>query len=172
MKAKTILTVVILAFVAVAVAYLVVKEVRKATAPEPTSDGGAASDNDLAETAAAPEVLGAGDRQIVVTYVYFGKRCATCRRLEAYSREAMETGFASEIAAGTVVWRAVNADEPAHKHYLDDYELYAKAVIVSDVRAGEEVRWKNLTRVWELNNDKEAFVEYVQREVRAYREGG
>ena len=73
---------------------------------------------------------------------------------------------------GKVVWRLVNLDEPANKHFIDDYQLYSKAVIVADVRGGEESRWKNLTKVWQLTNDKEAFVEYVQDEIREYLGGG
>lgn len=69
---------------------------------------------------------------------------------------------------GKLAWRLVNTDEPANKHFIYDYQLYAKAVIVADVRGGEEVRWKNLTRVWQLTNDKSAFIVYVQEEVRAY----
>jgi hypothetical protein len=72
---------------------------------------------------------------------------------------------------GKVVWRLVNLDEPANKHYIDDYQLYSKAVIVSEIRDGEEVRWKNLMKVWQLTNDKAAFISYVQDEVRDYLEG-
>ena len=72
---------------------------------------------------------------------------------------------------GKVVWRLVNLDEPANTHYIEDYQLYSKSVIVSDVRDGEEVRWKNLMKVWQLTNDKAAFIRYVQDEVRDYLEG-
>jgi hypothetical protein len=75
------------------------------------------------------------------------------------------------LKEGKVVWRLVNLDEPANKHFLDDYRLYTKSLIVSEIRDGEEVRWKNLMKVWQLTNDKEAFVKYVQDEVRAYLEG-
>ena len=36
------------------------------------------------------------------------------------------------------------------------------------MRDGEQARWKNLARVWELVRDKEAFGQYVQDEVREY----
>jgi len=74
------------------------------------------------------------------------------------------------VKEGKVVWRLVNLDEPANQHYIEDYQLYSKSVIVSDVRDGEEVRWKNLVKVWQLTNDKAAFISYVQEEVRDYLE--
>jgi len=75
------------------------------------------------------------------------------------------------VKEGKVVWGLVNLDEPANTHYIEDYQLYSKSVIVSDVRDGEEVRWKNLMKVWQLTNDKAAFIRYVQDEVRDYLEG-
>lgn len=92
-------------------------------------------------------------------------------KIESFSREAVETGFSEELKNGKVVWHLVNLDEPANKHYIDDYQLYTKSLIVSEVKNGEEVRWKNLAKVWQLTNDKKAFVRYVQDEVRAYLAG-
>jgi hypothetical protein len=93
-------------------------------------------------------------------------------KIESFSREAVETGFRKEVEDGSVVWRLVNLDEPANRHYIDDYQLYAKSVIVSDVRGGKEARWKNLVKVWQLTNDKGAFIKYIQDEVRGYLEAG
>jgi hypothetical protein len=89
-------------------------------------------------------------------------------KIESFSREAVETGFGNELKSGKVAWRLVNVDEPANRHFIDDYQLYAKAVIVSDVRDGEEVRWKNLAKVWQLTGDKGLFMKYIQDEVRVY----
>jgi hypothetical protein len=78
MKPKTILTVVILAFVAVAVGYLVVKEVRRARAPEAVADDVAAptAEPPPAETVVDPEkeTAASPDRKVVVTYYYTSKR--------------------------------------------------------------------------------------------------
>jgi hypothetical protein len=168
-KAKTILTAVILAFVAVSVVYLIIKETR----PAEEADGVGERRPELAgaETAASP-TLPAADRAVVVTYYYnTAKRCPSCIKIERLSREAVESGFPEELKEGKVVWRLVNTDEPANKHYVKDYGLYAKSLIVSDVRGGEEVRWKNLMTVWQLTNDKGLFIKYVQDEVRAYLTG-
>jgi hypothetical protein len=89
-------------------------------------------------------------------------------KIESFSREAVETGFSKELKNGKVVWHLVNLDEPTNKRYIDDYQLYSKSVIVSEVKGGKEVRWKNLAKVWQLTNDKKAFMRYVQDEVRAY----
>jgi hypothetical protein len=175
MKPKTILTVVILAFVAVAVGYLVVKEVRRARAPEAVADDVATptAEPPPAETVVDPEKeMAASPGRVVVYYFYFGKRCATCLKIEKYTKEALERGFAEELAEGSVVWRPTDTDLPENRHFNGDYELFAKAVVVSDVCGDEEVRWKNLTKVWQLTGDKGIFMKYIQDEVRDYLEAG
>ncbi|MBK6403606.1 MAG: hypothetical protein IPF66_00370 [Holophagales bacterium] len=53
---------------------------------------------------------------------------------------------------------------------MKDYRLYTKSVVVSEVKDGKEVRWKNLDQVWQLLGSPDAFQEYVEREVRSYLE--
>jgi hypothetical protein len=153
MKAKTVLTVALLVFVGASVAYLAAKEVRR-------------------RGAAAASAADAGPADVVVvTYFYTNVRCPTCRKIEAYTQEAVEQGFADDIAAGRVVWRALNTDEAAHAHFVDDYGLLAKSVVVSRRQGGKEADWKNLDRIWDLVGDKDAFVSYVRDEVAASLKG-
>ncbi|NMC44724.1 MAG: hypothetical protein GYA46_12465 [candidate division Zixibacteria bacterium] len=103
----------------------------------------------------------------IIAYYFHGiRRCPTCRKLEAYSQEAVQTGFAEELKTGKMEWRVVNIEESPNEHYEKDYQLYTKSVILSRVENGKEAAWKNLDRIWELVGDKEAFVKYIQDEVR------
>ena len=105
---------------------------------------------------------------IVAYYFHTTYRCTSCRKIEAYSRLAIESGFAGDIASGRLQIRLVNIDDQDNKHYVQDYKLYTKSLVLSERADGREVRWKNLTRVWELLNDEPAFVDYVQRETRSF----
>jgi|WetSurMetagenome_2_1015567.scaffolds.fasta_scaffold471173_2 hypothetical protein len=125
----------------------------------------AASDSSkMAEKNNSPE-------KIIASYFHGTRRCATCRKLEAYSKEAIETGFAKEIKDSTLVWRVVNTDEDANEHFVEDYGLYTKAVILSKVIDGKEVAWKNLDKIWDLVGDKEAYLKYIQTETADFIQG-
>lgn len=104
--------------------------------------------------------------KIIVYYFHGTRRCPTCKKLEAYSQEAVQTGFADELKSGTIEWQVVNIEESPNEHFEKDYQLYTKSVILSRVENGKETAWKNLDKIWELVGDKEAFVKYVQDEVR------
>jgi hypothetical protein len=111
--------------------------------------------------------------QIVIAYYFHGiKRCISCKKIEAYSRVAIEEGFADEIKSGQLEFRAINYDEKENQHYIKDYELYTKSLIISRVNGEEETEWKNLTKVWELLGSKEKFLDYVRKETRAFLEEG
>jgi hypothetical protein len=67
-------------------------------------------------------------------------------------------------------WRPVNTDEPGNEHYRDDYSLYTKSVVVSDLQDNEEIRWKNLDQVWQLLGNEAEFKDYIREEVEAWLE--
>ena len=120
-----------------------------------------------AETAAPTTVMDSGD-VIVAFYFHGNKRCSTCRKLEAYSEEAIAGGFAPELDAGELEWRVVNTDDSANAHFVTDFELVTKSVVLVEYRDGKVVRWKNLKLVWQLVGDQDGFLKYVRDETRDF----
>jgi hypothetical protein len=135
----------------------------------------------LAVGSVAPAVAGAEEAEasastaavapengIVAYYFHGNKRCSTCRKLEAYSTEAIAGGFASELENGDLVWLVVNTDEEANAHFVTDFELVTKSVVLVEYRDGEVVRFKNLKLVWQLVGDQDGFVRYVRDETAGF----
>jgi len=105
---------------------------------------------------------------VYVYYFHGDRRCATCRKLEEYSREAIESGFKEELTESTLVWRPTNYDKKDNEHFIKDYELFTKSLILSRARNGEEIDWKNLDKIWRLVGSKDKFIKYVQDEARDF----
>ena len=106
-------------------------------------------------------------RKLIAYYFHGTARCASCRAIEAYSAEAIQKAFDKELKEGTLEWKPVNVEEKGNEHFVQDYKLYTKSLILSEVLGGKQTSWKNLDKVWELLRDKDAFEKYVQDEVRA-----
>jgi hypothetical protein len=121
--------------------------------------------------APAPAPQPALERKVVVYYFYNRIRCVSCRNIEQYTGETLGAFFAPQLKSGVVEWRPVNIDEKGNAHYADDYKLYSKSVILSEVVGGKEKSWKNLPRVWELLGSKEEFQSYVQVELQNLLDG-
>jgi hypothetical protein len=128
----------------------------------PVAAGEAATDGSAASAAAAP------DDGIVAYYFHGNKRCSTCRKLEAYSEKAITGGFVSELETGELEWWVVNTDDKANAHFVTDFELVTKSVVLVEYRDGEVVRWENLKLVWQLVGDQDGFVRYVRDETRDF----
>ncbi len=102
---------------------------------------------------------------VIAYYFHSTRRCATCKKLEAYSQEAIESGFEKELESGKLEFKAVNVDEKENNHFVDDYQLYTKALILSRVKDGKQTEWKNLDKIWELVGNEKNYKEYVTKEV-------
>jgi hypothetical protein len=104
-----------------------------------------------------------------VAYYFHGNfRCATCRKLEAYSEEAITRGFADELGSGELEWRVVNTDEADNTHFVTDFDLVTKSLVLVEYRNGEVVRFTNLKLVWQLVGDKDGFLRYVRDSTREF----
>ena len=120
------------------------------------------------KTAPAVDSRDSAQAQQIIAYYFHGKqRCATCRKLESYSHEALLTGFEKQLKDSSVVWRVVNFQEKGNEHFVDDYELFSQALIISRTVGNKEVDSRNLEKIWLLVGDKEKFIKYVQAEVQS-----
>ena len=102
----------------------------------------------------------------VIAYYFHGNfRCHTCYTMEQYSKEAIEANFKDAHSSGKLEFKVVNTDEPGNEHYVKDYQLYTKSLILSLIKDGKEIRSKNLTKIWEYVSKKQKFFDYVSEEV-------
>jgi hypothetical protein len=65
----------------------------------------------------------------------------------------------------------VNTDLSENKHYLQDYQLYTKSLVLISVKANKTLKWKNLDKVWRHLNNQNDFYNYVQTETKKFLEG-
>lgn len=102
----------------------------------------------------------------VIAYYFHGSfRCFTCTNMEKFTRDAIETNFKDALASGNLEFKAVNVEERGNEHFVDDYKLYTKSLILSLVKDGKEVKSKNLDKIWELARNKQKFMDYVTGEL-------
>ena len=107
---------------------------------------------------------------IFVYYFHTTFRCPTCYKIEQYTQKAVEKYFDKEIKTGTISFKAVNVEREKNQHYIKDYQLFSKAVVISMVKGGKEVKFNNLTKIWENVRDKEKFYEYIKAATAKYLE--
>ena len=138
-------------------------------APAEVSEHMAAQENPTASVEGNDAPAARQPQHRVIAYYFHGtRRCNTCRKIEAFTDESLQTGFPEELKAGKLEWRVVNVEEPGNEHFVREYELSTRTVILVDSLDGVQERWKNLSRVWELVGDKQAFAAYIRDETESY----
>ncbi len=102
----------------------------------------------------------------VVYYFYTNTRCSSCKTIEAYTREAVATKLAAGYKDWKIEFKGVNVDEEPNKHFVQDYWLNSKSVVVQKFSGEKALNWGKLDKVWQLLGDKDAFMNYVSDETR------
>lgn len=107
----------------------------------------------------------------IIAYYFHGTyRCPSCTTIEEWSHEVIKNNFQDELNSGRLVWKALNIEKAQNKHFIKDYSLYTKSLIISEMDGEKEVRWKNLDQVWQLLRNEDKFFSYVTGEVTKYLE--
>ena len=115
----------------------------------------------------APPALARQDG-VKVYYLHGNTRCPTCRTIEAYAQEAVQTGFAEQLQSRKIEWQVINYESPGNEHYATDYQVVAPNVVLVKFVDGKQARWKALPEVWQHVGDKAAFLEFVQDRLREF----
>ena len=98
---------------------------------------------------------------IVKVYYFHGaNRCLTCNRIEELTRSVVQEKYGVQMSAGDLVFESVNLDEANHEHFVADFQLTMRTVVVTK---GD--RFERLDKVWQLVRDEAAFRDYVTRKV-------
>lgn len=154
MKAKKIVSRLLMAFLLVSVGVAVGKEMTLRNAPV---------------AADAPGVAGAEN---VIVYYMHGLPCITCTFIETTAEKVIQDDFADAVSAGTLEFVSLNYLEPENAALADKYNVGENMVIAVRFEDGKEVARERMDRVMELASDAKGLEDYLRTGIRAALEGG
>ena len=121
----------------------------------------------LCRPAASPAATSSSP--FMVYYFHGNMRCQTCNKIEKYTVEAVQAGFAEALASGALEIQVINTDQSEHEHFIKDFKLTNRSVILSKKgTADSPQRWKNLDRIWLLVRKQKTFQDYIVAELQAF----
>lgn len=150
MKAKRILSQLLLAFVLVSIGVAIGREMA-ANQGEP-----------MASASSDPSSM-QGEPKVVVYYLHSSFRCATCNAVESMTDELMRTEFADALKSGRLEWKRVDylQDERLAKRY----NVSVNMIVVARFLGDKEVEVRRLDMVMNLVGDRAEFMDYVRTAV-------
>jgi hypothetical protein len=109
-----------------------------------------------------------GSNRLIVYYFHVNMRCRTCLSIENLTRTALEQGFGKELREGKIEWKPINVEKPENEHFIADFQLASRTVVLFEVKKGQPARWENLQQVWYLVGNEQEFIAYVQDAIRSH----
>lgn len=119
---------------------------------------------DLDVVHSAPLHIPERGKHVVVYYFHTSFRCASCLTIEKTARQVVTEQFARELSNGHLQFAAVDVEKAHNRHYIQDYQLVSKSLVLAEYRDGKEVRFKNLQGIWEQTS-REGLRDYIAHEI-------
>lgn len=106
--------------------------------------------------------------KVIAYYFHTSFRCPSCHKIEEYTEGAIKEYFAKEIRSGDLEYKVINIEQKGNEHFVQDYKLYTKSVVLSLIQDGKEVKFKNLEQVWQLLRNKDKFYQYIKKQTQGF----
>jgi len=116
--------------------------------------------------AASPQIPAQG-RHVVLYYFHATFRCASCLTIEKTARQVVDQQFKNLVDKGLLQFCPVDVENPQNRHYIEDYKLYSKSLVLVEYRDGKEVRHKNLEGIWQQTS-LEGLRDYIAQEIASF----
>ena len=97
------------------------------------------------------------------------QRCKFCNDMEAHTQAALNTYFADELRNQTIAFRQLNMDLLRFENLRKKYDLFTSTLVLIELKAGKESRWKIVTDAWYLTDKKAEFMKMFQSELNTFR---
>jgi hypothetical protein len=102
---------------------------------------------------------------VVVVNFHPATRCNACREIGTEAQAVVETYFGEDLKHGRMTFSVINYEEPANKHFIQDYGLTTSTVVVVRRQAGRDVEWRRLDAVWDHLFEGPAMRAYLKTQI-------
>ncbi len=104
----------------------------------------------------------------MVFYFHTTFRCYSCTKIEKLTKVALQGQFEKQIKLKKIIFKIINVEQTENKHYIKDYQLFTKTIVLVDMINGKQVKWKRLDKTWNYLGDQDKFYQYIKDEMTAF----
>jgi hypothetical protein len=104
-------------------------------------------------------------KKTLVYYFHTTARCYSCKTIEIYTKNVLHADFKNEINSKKIIFKSINVENPQNNHFIQDYQLYTKSVVLVNLENNKEKQWKTLNKTWNHLKNKTAFNNYIKSEL-------
>ncbi len=96
----------------------------------------------------------------IEVYAFHGtNQCETCKNMKAHTKATLEKYFAEELKSGKIVFQIIDVDDPQNEKIAEKFQATGTALMLNEIKNGEEKIIDLSDMAFEKANEKELFVE-------------
>ena len=115
----------------------------------------------------ADTIIGNGsNKKVQILYFHITNRCSTCRNIEAKVLKTIDSLYANEIKAGTLVFSSYNCEIPENAAIAKKYDAYGATLAFTTFSDGKEVKTEDLTNwAFEKIHKTDVFIKELSQKL-------
>ncbi|GAI81193.1 unnamed protein product, partial [marine sediment metagenome] len=102
--------------------------------------------------------------RVEVVYFHRAQRCSACIYAETGIRYTIETYFKDELTSGKLTFKTFNVEDKENATIVKKYGAFTSSLFINTIRDGTDYV-EEVTDIWFVLGDDEAFVEEVRSEI-------
>ena len=106
--------------------------------------------------------------KLIVYYFHTEYRCWSCNQFENLTKEVLEESFQDQVENRKLEFIPINVETDHNKHFIEDYKLITKSIILSLQKENKQLDWKNMDKIWTLVRDTKKFKSYIKEGITNY----
>jgi len=102
--------------------------------------------------------------KVEIVYFHRTQQCYSCRYAEEGTRYTVETYFDDELDSGRLTFQSVDVQDSKNAAIVEKYGAYTSSLFINAIKDGTD-HIEQVTDIWLVIGDDEAFVEVVKNEI-------
>ena len=123
---------------------------------------------ELDKSLEVPPDINRPDNYVRVLYFHRIPGCSTCQLMSKYIYETVKTCFANEVKNREVILSYHNFEDVRNTKLVKAFRIGSPTLVIIQGKDGRDTKAKKADKIWTLAGDKEAFVKYVETEIRPW----
>ena len=124
------------------------------------------------------------NNRVDVYYMHNTFRCASCNTIENLTKVAIIGGkginqkyknsimvkpaYKAFLNKKILTFRSINIDDKDNRHFLKDFNAESKFPVLVKIKDDKIVKTKMLKKAWDLMDDNQRFIDYIQQNINGF----
>jgi len=104
----------------------------------------------------------------LVCVIKTARACSSCEAMQAYTQKTLSDHYQAEVDNGRIRFATVSAAGESNREFREKTDILATTLVLIKIRNGTIQEMKKLPEAWQHLKNEDAFIDMLQRELKAF----